>query len=385
MMPREKVILDAEDPDKAWQILQGKTLAEETAAVIQDSRQCLLLVLNIDTKGRSGQSAYHFVAELRGDSELENTPLIITGPAVGKAELAYLGELLINSYIVLPLKVKEFEDKLRHMLILRSNPPAYVQRIIEGHALLNKYQQENDKSRAQVAEQAFLSALKMKRSARALASLGQAKVALGKTAEAMQCFQESIDENPIYLKPYNLLSELESSLGESEDALSTLKEAANISPLNPKRQIRIGELELLAGNAGEAHRAFLMALCHDSLSATEITQIYLDHGKPEAAENLLRSFIENSKLGTARDAEVYNRLGIALRRQNQISEAILMYETALKLNGKNAGVHFNLGKAHEAAGDTQAATISYQTALTLDSTLEEAKQALDALAAQAAT
>jgi predicted O-linked N-acetylglucosamine transferase (SPINDLY family) len=80
----------------------------------------------------------------------------------------------------------------------------------------------------------------------------------------------------------------------------------------------------------------------------------------EPAERNLR---QAAKLG--RRPEFHTSLGMLLKRQNRLSEAIVEFEAAVELASNDAEAHYNLGKTYRAGEKLQDAIASFEQALNM--------------------
>jgi tetratricopeptide (TPR) repeat protein len=86
-------------------------------------------------------------------------------------------------------------------------------------------------------------------------------------------------------------------------------------------------------------------------------------------------------LAPKKNVHVYNRLGIALRKQNKWKEAIEEYRKALQVEPENETVFFNLGTAYLEGDKIEGnkkkdALQSFNKALDINPDFAEAKEAL---------
>lgn len=76
------------------------------------------------------------------------------------------------------------------------------------------------------------------------------------------------------------------------------------------------------------------------------------------------------------DTSVYNRLGIALRKQGKWEKAIKEFTRAIKIDPKDEVLYFNIAKAYLDGGMKPEAAQSLKNALGINPDFEEAKEEL---------
>jgi tetratricopeptide (TPR) repeat protein len=76
---------------------------------------------------------------------------------------------------------------------------------------------------------------------------------------------------------------------------------------------------------------------------------------------------------------VYNRLGIALRKQGKYLEAIGKYKKALDIDPEDYNVHYNLGRAYMEASMISDAKKQFKEAARINPDFKEAKTLLQFL------
>jgi tetratricopeptide (TPR) repeat protein len=95
-------------------------------------------------------------------------------------------------------------------------------------------------------------------------------------------------------------------------------------------------------------------------------------GLDQIAEKLFLQAIDDRP----HDAVLYNRLGVALRRQQKHRQALDCYQQALKLDPRNEKVYFNLGVLYFDLGEKEKALEALRVALKLHPDFPEAQDFL---------
>ena len=103
-----------------------------------------------------------------------------------------------------------------------------------------------------------------------------------------------------------------------------------------------------------------------------MAETFLAAGLAKIAEDLFVKALDD----TPKNAHLYNRLGVALRRQNKHQEALDRYQQALKLDPQNEKVYFNLGVLFFDLGERAKALEALRAALKLCPDFPEAQDFL---------
>jgi tetratricopeptide (TPR) repeat protein len=206
--------------------------------------------------------------------------------------------------------------------------------------------------------------------------MGECYGALGSQEEAAFCFAQAIEVNPKYLRAYQSLAALLESQGDLASARGYLEEARRLSPLNPERLYTLGQL-CLKDSAPEEAREYLeeswrIGQYVPAARRSEMAETFLAAGLNQVAEELFLRAID----AAPHDVHLYNRLGVALRRQQKHSQALECYQQALKLDPKNEKVHFNLGVLYFDLGEKEKALKAFRAALKIHPTFTEAQDFL---------
>lgn len=101
-----------------------------------------------------------------------------------------------------------------------------------------------------------------------------------------------------------------------------------------------------------------------------MAEVFLQAGLDQVAEDLFNRSIQDQPT----NVHLYNRLGIALRRQKKHQEALKCYQTALDLAPASEKIYFNLGILYFDLGNKDKALQAFQTALRLRPDFAEAQE-----------
>lgn len=349
---KEKNILEASDGNNALKIIKN------------DPQKILFVLLDWNMPHLTGIQTLKIMKE---DKKLKNIPVLMITAENDQSQLAEAIEYKANGYVIKPFLLKTLEEKILNII----NPPEYLKLLNEGEYLLNRG--ECDKALA-----IFQGVLKTKpESASIRILMGKAYEELKNYEKAHQLYKEAIDKNPHYLRAHINLAEFHIKVGDKKEGLKSLENAAMLNPNNANRQLTIGKLVLEEDSDPEkAGRAFKAAMKQSPQLAQEVAEIYLKNDMAEEAEMFFRSSLAKEK-----NIRVYNRLGIALRRQRKWKKAIEEYKKALQVEPANETIFFNMGMAC-LEGDKmgghkkQDAVECFKKALKIDPNFKEAKEAL---------
>jgi tetratricopeptide (TPR) repeat protein len=105
---------------------------------------------------------------------------------------------------------------------------------------------------------------------------------------------------------------------------------------------------------------------------TAIGEAYLTHGLAQEAEKAFKVSIQNNP----ENIYVYNRLGIAFRRQKKFVDAIALYMKALSIDPEEENLYYNLARAYLGNGDKDRAALALKKAVKLNPDFKEASDLL---------
>jgi tetratricopeptide (TPR) repeat protein len=222
----------------------------------------------------------------------------------------------------------------------------------------------------------------------------------GQTERALALLQGLIDEEPEIGALYNRRGLAQEALGNDEAALADFERAAIADPSLPQPHINIGRLLREQGRSRDAERAFGLAIERaasdpegwlgrglmrvavgdleggrlDIQQARELGPAepapLIALGDLDAWHGRLEQAIERYRAALAlagHDALAWLKLGNALARKRNYTEARASFERAIELRPDLAAAHNGLGAALLGQGDRAAAERAFATAATLDS------------------
>lgn len=376
-------VVDAGDGDVALKILKDAKHTKLHGLKSGAEKNCLFALLDWYMGRMSG---IDLAQEIRADKELENIPiLMITGEGRRDQIVKASAEVGVNGFILKPFSAKDLENKISAIIKQRISPPEHVKLIKTGELLM-------EQGKFDGALMIFDKALEMNpNSARVHVLKGDALKEKGEFEEARSSFAQAIIANPHYLKIYVSSANLAMKEGNKDLALGYLKKASEISPCNGKRIATMGQIHLERGEEEEAQKAFDAAIKEDPKTAKDIAEAYLKENKADLAEDFFRRSMPKEVESLSQEqikeyVHTTNRLGIALRRQGKIEEALTEYQKVRKLDPDDEAVYYNMGKAYlelskknDSPSSVQKAVKCFRKAVEMDPEFEEALKELEKL------
>ena len=308
----------------------------------------------------------HVAREIRADENYQDLPILMITAEMYKDQIAQAGEIGINGYIIKPFNAQILNDRILSIMEARTNPPDHVKLIKAGETLVAQGQYD-------IAIQVFEQSLKLNESARVLVNIGQAAEKKGDLKMAEENYLKAAEKNPEYLKAHVATADLNVKMGNEMAAVEALEKACEISPNSPARQMNLGNIYLKNGNNALADKAYGKAQEQDPQTSKEIAENYLASDNGEQAEKYFRKSLHTD----SDEVYIYNRLGIALRKQGKWEEAVSEYQKALKVDDDDEAIHFNMGRAYLEGNKKALARKCFQKVLKLNPDLQEAKAELN--------
>ncbi len=304
---------------------------------------------------------------VRDNDEFQATAFIMISAEKDHAVVAEAGEGDVDAYVLKPFTVQFIQDKIRQVMDFRRTPSPLKIHLDLGLVYVQNRQYDQ-------AYSEFEKALDINpNSPRVLMALGKVKESTGRLDEAMQLYHKAVKLSPQFIKGYDALAAIYEGQGDLETAARYLKQAAVISPRNAERQIRLGQALIKTGNKHDATKVLNLAMKVAKESCSKIVRqigdAYIEAGMMEEAQGIL---VEGLALNP-KDLHLYNRLGIAYRKQKKFREAMKNYEQALKIDVNNENLYYNLGRACHDAGEWDKSAEAMKKALEIYPDFEEAK------------
>jgi tetratricopeptide (TPR) repeat protein len=291
--------------------------------------------------------------------------IVLTGE-VARDILIYLHEIGANNVITKPIS----PDMLVEKIAFTVKPRGQIGELIDAGKKLNETGMFDDA--AAIAHKI----LEIKPGSPAgLLLLGDSRKGQGKMEEALNAYLEASRNGKLFLDPIKKIADLHKETGNVREETKFLEKLDRLSPLNLDRKINIGDNYMTMGQQDKALELFddaiKLATREAMAQVSRVTRAIADRcitSAPDVSEKYLRQALEARKGQLDKtDLEIYNRLGITLRKQGKWDEAVETYRMALKIAQADPGLHYNLAMAFSEGRQFQEAFNYLDKALKLNS------------------
>lgn len=278
--------------------------------------------------------------------------------------LVYLHENGADNFVVKPVSVNTMIEKVA----LTIQPQGQLAKLV-GHGKDFVRQGENAKA-LEIADEI----LQLKpNSPAALMIQGDVLNRMGLEDEALQAYVKAADHARLYLEPLKKIVEFFKEKNNLDSQLQYLKKLDRLSPLSVERKIAIGEIHLVQGRVEQAEGCFQEAIKISMTQARNmvdtiklaVAEICLQ-AYPDLAERYFREIVESKSVLTLSDVHVFNRLGIALRKQGKWEQAIKEFKKVLNIAQDLDIIHYNIGMAYMEGKRFRDAHDAFQNALRIN-------------------
>jgi Flp pilus assembly protein TadD len=198
----------------------------------------------------------------------------------------------------------------------------------------------------------------------ALEVLVESASALGRQGEATTWLSELVSRRPDLVAPAIALSKLHAAAGQFEAAVRV---TANARQVHPDDASLLEQMASIFADAGDADR--LGSLTAELMRHPERpgSQYYV------AAHHFMRGDLDRAQSAARRAVALDPRFA---RAQNLLGAARQAFQTALDLDSQDPATYQNLGLLELNTGNSDAAARLFSEALSLDPSLESARQGL---------
>jgi tetratricopeptide (TPR) repeat protein len=308
---------------------------------------------------------------VRSDEAYKDLPFIMVTGEVAEPTVAQAIEGEVDAYLIKPFTSDTLQKKIEEVLEKRRHPSPAEIHINLGQVYLKGRQYD------QALNEFFKARELNPKSAQPLTWIGQAYEEKGDLETARQYYKKAVTLVPTYIRAQDYLARVYMALGKPELAATHLKAGVTISPRNVQRQLSLGQALVRADRPAEARKVLigvtkLVEAKNRSEIARQAGEALLEAGLDADAEAAFQEGIESNP----DDIHLYNRLGIAFRKQGKTREAIENYQRAIEIDPENEILYYNLARAYHEGGDEDLAGVSIRRALTINPDFEEAQDYL---------
>jgi len=318
-------------------------------------------------------SGLDFLAEIRVQDK--NIPFIYISRRNDRELIILAAQNESDGYVVKPFSENALIDSIRE---------AWKKRKSEYTQILNQMEDLASKDPTRALDQLEDKFGSNEQTARMFTLRWRIFQRLKRFEEAKESLSHAINVNPMFLTAKKNLADVMMETGEKDKAKTLYEEVVDISPMYKECHVSLAKVYAEDQEFGKLKQLtdhystyFPKSTDLQMIVAEEL----LRNGQNEMAAELFKKIIDIDKQAENFDTDSmvyrYNRLGIALRREGKVEEAIAYYLEALDLAPNNAAVHYNLGVACGQCGQHKRAIQEFQTALNLDPSLEEARREME--------
>jgi tetratricopeptide (TPR) repeat protein len=237
-----------------------------------------------------------------------------------------------------------------------------------------------------------------------------------KYAQSEQALQRALNYDPYFANIYNNIGHLYDDWGRYPDAINAYHKTIQLMPRHHKAIYNLGIIYEKQGLQDSAKAAYHKAIATDGdfgkayhnlagifnkQGQPDSARFYYEkalravHSTPESLFNLGNLFAQQKQFKAAIQAyeafianwegdakwlpeaqkglsEAYSGLGVQKEQTGDISQALELYQTAIKHWPENAMNWYNLGNAYRLQDNTEQAILAYQKAIERDNTLTNA-------------
>ena len=289
-----------------------------------------------------GVPTLEFIRSLKG--AFAEAKILVMTQETSQDALSQLHEIGVDSVLTKPVSVGTLLEKMAGAI----KPQGKINQLVQGaRRLLELGEIEKAKKISEMI-------LKIKPdSPVAYMLLGDSLLKEGQREEAIRAYESAHSGAKLYLEPLKKLAKMHKEADE-DSYLHYLQKLDKISPLNTERKCEIGKVYVRKNDMDRAEAYFGEAISTAEREASSyVDRIVTDiaesvaEASPAMAEKYYFKILEiKGDNLTPEDVVIFNRLGIALRRQGKWREAIENYRKALTVVGGDKRVLYNMGLAH---------------------------------------
>jgi len=250
------------------------------------------------------------------------------------------------------LTAKEIEEAIKKYSQVLELKPNCVPDLI---ALADIYEEKQELNKAIIYRERAVKL--MPKNANARARLAKLMLAVGKNKEAVSYYQEAIALNP--QQPagvYHQLGDGLTNLGKLEEAITAYQTALKNKPVNPniiKQKLTDVQAKLIRKNEPKPV---------EKKPQSAVEKGKLAHGLIQQGNinEAIKEYEEALSLPGDKPVWLYQQLGDAYQKNNQLEKAIAVYQQVIPIYPKLTVAYVGLANAQAICGDVEAAISSLE-------------------------
>lgn len=351
-----------------YQQTEEAATGQEAWEKLQAGSKAVLIISDWKMPGMSG---VELLKNVRADEKLKDLPFFLVTSKSEMEDVAQASDLGASGYMVKPLNIQVLKSKMQSLV--KETPAAVLKK------LLAQTQQEVEQGGFDKAKLLLLDFLKKNPDfkSRILLELGLIMELEAKWDEAEKMTDSALKMNPEMTRAWFLKARIRGAQSDWEKAAECIAKAIELSPRNSDFLMFQGRIFLEMKNFPKARSSFMTVVNsfpRDMELKQKIWNTYLDYGFVEQVQVDFGAILFESLT-----IDTLNNMAVALRRENRLQEAILVYKQALKKEPGNAKILYNAAMAQAKSGNPAAALKYLEKAIEIEPDFNEASELLASL------
>jgi|SRR5579875_445152 len=238
-----------------------------------------------------------------------------------------------------------------------------------GHLAEMQFDTSGESQYAQKAEDYYKKALALDPDAAITERLAEINAASDRTADAIRLAKQALKQDPDNLAAHRLLARIyihelgdsSSNLNQAQtisDAVAQLEAVQRLDPNDTESQLWLAHLYGFQNKPQKSEAELRNVLAHSPENPSalgQLSQLYLDEGRPQDAVALLKSSVNSEE-----NPELYDLLGNAYLKTHEYPQAQDAFEHAVQLDPDEPNHRHGLAKAYLANDRYRHALAQYQ-------------------------
>ncbi len=337
------------------------TFSDQASALseIQDKSKAHIPTMVLVERLINSKPTTEFILNVR--TLFPDCKVILLTYEISEHELALLYELGVNNIIIKPVSINSLIQKMAFTI----RPHGELNQLMNEGKLLLHQGEYNE------VLQICSKILEIKPNSPAgLMLSGDALIGMGRREEARDALEKAHEQSELFMEPIKKLAAFFKGQDDTEH-LKYLKKLDKISPLSTERKFEIGKIHLKRNELEKADAYFEQAVKCGVKEAQEyvaqvmggIAELLLETS-PAMAEKYYSKLLDFKGKNLNRDdLEIFNRLGIAMRKQGKWETAVDNYTQALKVAPQEGGLYYNIGLAYAEGKEYKKSALNFKRAI----------------------